>query len=147
MNTRALKLLSAAAAILAAFVVGSTAFAQAAVTPRRDRGPQGPQVVSPEVATDRHVTFRIHAPQAQAVRLSGGDIPGNNEGATMAKETNGVWEVTLGPLEPGAYRHHRTRHGRIVRPGLDRQGYARAEQPQPHGGGAVSGDADLLVHL
>jgi hypothetical protein len=34
-------------------------------------------VVSPEVLADHHVVFRIKAPQAQAVRLNGSDIPGN----------------------------------------------------------------------
>src|ERR1051326_7444666 len=47
------------------------------------RGPQGPQVVSPEVLPDHRVTFRILAPQGE----------------------NGVWEATLGPLDPGAYRY------------------------------------------
>ena len=32
--------------------------------------------MSPEVLPDRHLTFRIYAPQAQAVRLGAGDIPG-----------------------------------------------------------------------
>ena len=72
----------------------------------RVRGPQGPQVVSPEVAADRHVTFRILAPQAQQVRLTGGDIPGIGQGAPMTKGTNGVWETTLGPIDPGAYRYN-----------------------------------------
>ena len=76
-----------------------------APTPR-GRGPQGPQVVSPEVAADRKVTFRILATNAQAVRLSAGDIPGNGRGAEMTKGTNGVWEVTLGPIDPGAYRYN-----------------------------------------
>ena len=80
--------------------------AQSAAPAPRGRGPQGPQVVSPEVATDRRVTFRILATNAQAVRLSAGDIPGNGPGAEMAKGTNGVWEVTLGPIEPGAYRYN-----------------------------------------
>ena len=79
---------------------------QPAAAPARGRGPQGPQVVSPEVAADGHVTFRILAPKAQAVRLSGGDIPGNNQGAEMTKGTNGVWEATLGPIRPGAYRYN-----------------------------------------
>jgi enterochelin esterase family protein len=105
MNTYAWRLPWAAVEILAAFVFGFTAFAQPAAAPRRDGGPQGPQFISPEVSTDRHVTFRVHAPQAQAVRLSGGDIPGNNEPAKMVKDTNGVWEVTLGPLDAGAYRY------------------------------------------
>jgi len=70
------------------------------------RGPQGPQVTSPEVSADRQVTFRILAPQADAVRLIGGDIPGNGQGAEMTKNEEGVWEVTLGPLPPGTYRYH-----------------------------------------
>jgi enterochelin esterase-like enzyme len=67
--------------------------------------PQTPAVVSPDVQADRRVTFRIHAPQAESVRLTGSDIPGNNQGAAMTKGENGVWEVTLGPIDPGAYRY------------------------------------------
>jgi enterochelin esterase-like enzyme len=78
----------------------------AAAPPPRGRGPQGPQVVSPEIASDRHVTFRILAPKAEAVRLSAGDIPGNGPGAEMTKGTNGVWEVTIGPIDAGAYRYN-----------------------------------------
>jgi enterochelin esterase-like enzyme len=63
-------------------------------------------VVSPEVSADHRLTFRILAPKAQAVRLSGGDIPGNGQGADMTKDTNGVWEATLGPIGSGAYRYN-----------------------------------------
>ncbi len=70
------------------------------------RGFGGPRVVSPEVAADRQVTFRILAPEAKAVRLSGSDIPGVGRGAEMSKDPNGVWEVTLGPLNAGAYRYN-----------------------------------------
>jgi len=69
-------------------------------------GGRGPRVVSPEVAADRHVTFSILAPKAEVVRLSGGDIPGVGQGAEMTKDPNGVWEVTLGPLDSGAYRYN-----------------------------------------
>jgi enterochelin esterase family protein len=62
-------------------------------------------VVSPEVGADRRVTFRLLAPEAEAVRLSGGDIPGVGQGLAMTKRENGVWEVTTAPLEPGAYRY------------------------------------------
>jgi enterochelin esterase family protein len=65
-----------------------------------------PQFVSPEVSADRTITFRLHAPQAASVRLSGGDIPGNQKGAEMTKGENGVWSVKLGPVEPGAYRYN-----------------------------------------
>jgi enterochelin esterase-like enzyme len=84
----------------------STIAQPAAAPPPRGRGPQGPQVTSPEIAPDRHVTFRILAPKAETVRLSAGDIPGNGPGAEMTKGTNGVWEVTLGPIDPGAYRYN-----------------------------------------
>ncbi len=72
------------------------------------RFPQTPQVVSPQVAADRQVTFRILAPKAEAVQLaSSGDIPGIGFGQakTLTKGTNGVWEGTVGPLPPGAYRY------------------------------------------
>lgn len=74
--------------------------------PSRGRGPQGPQVVSPEISGDRKVTFRILAPKAEAVRLSAGDIPGNGRGAEMTKGASNVWEVTLGPIDPGTYRYN-----------------------------------------
>jgi enterochelin esterase family protein len=70
------------------------------------RGFGGPRVTSPEVAADRHVTFRILAPEAESVRLGGSDIPGVGRGAEMEKNEEGVWEVTLGPLDPGAYRYN-----------------------------------------
>ena len=87
-------------ALVAAWMLVPSAFAQ------RGRGPQGPQVVSPEVSADRRITFRILAAKAETVRMSGGDIPGNGQGSEMTKGTNGVWEVTLGPIEPGTYRYN-----------------------------------------
>jgi enterochelin esterase-like enzyme len=93
-------------ALGAALVPGPAALAQPAARTPRFGGPQGPRVVSPEVAADRKVTFRILAPKAEEVRLSGSDIPGNGQGAALRKDPNGVWEVTLGPLEPGAYRYN-----------------------------------------
>jgi len=66
----------------------------------------GPQVLSPEVGADRRVTFRIRAPKAEAVRLSSSDIPGNGQGAAMTQSTNGIWELIVGPIEPGSYRYN-----------------------------------------
>jgi enterochelin esterase-like enzyme len=76
------------------------------VSTNRNRAPQGPQFVSPEVSPDRRITFRILAPKAQSVRLSGGDIPGNGSGAELTKGTNGLWEVTVNAVPPGAYRYN-----------------------------------------
>ena len=63
-------------------------------------------MVSPEVSPDRNIVFRILAPNADSVRLIGTDIPGNGRGTEMTKGTNGVWEVTVGPIDPGAYRYN-----------------------------------------
>jgi enterochelin esterase family protein len=66
-------------------------------------------VVSPEVLPDHRVTFRILAPQAENVSLRGSDIPSmagqQASPPTFTKGENGVWEATLGPLDPGAYRY------------------------------------------
>jgi enterochelin esterase family protein len=61
--------------------------------------------MSPEVTGDRRVTFRIAAPQARAIRLAASDIPGVGQTTHFTKTDNGVWEVSVGPLEPGAYRY------------------------------------------
>lgn len=68
--------------------------------------PRPPQFVSPEVLEGGRVTFRILAPKAESVRVAGTDIPNNNQGTAMTKNAEGVWEATLGPLTPGAYRYH-----------------------------------------
>ena len=86
-------------AFLATLLISPSASAQRG-------GPQGPQVVSPEVSAERKITFRILAPNVQAVKVGGGDIPGIATNGVMAKGTNGVWEVTVGPVNPGAYRYN-----------------------------------------
>lgn len=77
----------------------------AAEAPRR-RGPQGPQVTSPEVTAGRQITFRIHAPRAESIRLVAGDIPGVGMGLPLTKGTNDIWQIKLPPVMPGAYRYH-----------------------------------------
>ena len=73
------------------------------------RGGQ-PAVTSPEVLSDRRVTFRVAAPDASKVELrSPGDIPGSvGRGVApmaLTKNAEGVWEITVGPLPAGAYRY------------------------------------------
>jgi enterochelin esterase-like enzyme len=72
--------------------------------------PQGPAVVSPEVQSDRRVTFRILAPNAQKVELrTPGDIPGiSGRGGTplpFTKNADGIWEATTAVIPAGAYRY------------------------------------------
>src|SRR5262249_20410778 len=81
--------------------VSTLAFAPAPAAPQPGRGPQAPAVLSPEVTADRHVSFRLYAPQAQAVRLSAGDIISLTPAASaLTKAENGVWSVTVGPVDP-----------------------------------------------
>lgn len=59
-------------------------------------------VRSPEVQADRQVTFRLRAPKAAEVIVAGQWANGR---APMAKDTNGVWSVTVGPVEPGVWEY------------------------------------------
>lgn len=71
--------------------------ALAASAPSEAQGPA--PVRSPEVGSDRRVTFRLRAPNAREVLLS-------REGAPrmpMQKDEQGVWSVTTPPLEPDYY--------------------------------------------
>ena len=65
-------------------------------------GPRQPAFTSPEVSAERAVTLRIFAPNAEAVRLSG-DLAG--PGKEFVKNDEGVWELKLDDVAPGAYRY------------------------------------------
>jgi enterochelin esterase family protein len=67
---------------------------------------QPPASAWPEVTPDRHVAFRIFAPKAQAVRLFSSDIFGREPKGEMTKADHGLWEITIGPIDPGAYRYN-----------------------------------------
>jgi enterochelin esterase family protein len=67
-------------------------------------------VVSPEVRPDRTVTFRIRAPKASEVTLTG-DWLGSAPAPKLARDESGVWSVTLGPFEPSIYIYSYTVDG------------------------------------
>jgi enterochelin esterase family protein len=75
----------------------------AAQFPRRQPTPND-AVVSPEVLSDRRVTFRIYAPKASEVTLRGDwmEAPGPIK---LEKDGQGVWSVTVGPLGPDFYSY------------------------------------------
>src|SRR6185295_479468 len=61
---------------------------------------QGPAPIhSPEVHPDRTVTFRLRAPQAALVELTGEVVRGKGP-QPMTKGSDGVWSITIGPLQP-----------------------------------------------
>ena len=90
----------------------------------------GSDVTSPEVAADRRVTFRLRAPEAKAVKVSG-DFGAD---ADMQRSDDGVWTVTVGPLDPETYVYFFTVDGvpadRPQQPaGEDRLRHHDDEQP------------------
>ncbi len=76
------------------------------VTFAQPRG--GPAVTSPEVHSDGRVTFRVAAPAATVVQLTG-DWPGGP--IDMARDAAGVWSATVGPLKPEMYGYTFTVNG------------------------------------
>jgi hypothetical protein len=83
-------------------LLGSAALRQAsAQAPKRTPTPND-TLVSPEVLSDRRVTFRIYAPKASEVMLIGDWMEGTGP-AKLAKDDKGVWSVTVGPLTPDFY--------------------------------------------
>ena len=69
--------------------------------------PYGANVISPEVRDDGTVTFRVRAPRALEVQLSGGTIAAALGTPTtplpFTKGADGVWTLTLGPIPPNMY--------------------------------------------
>jgi enterochelin esterase-like enzyme len=94
-------------------LLGSTYVALAVATPASAQPPvptqpSPPPVVSPEISANRDVTLRVRARNAERVELvSGGDIPGvpMQGGLSLAKGTDGVFQVMLPTLPAGAYRY------------------------------------------
>ncbi|MET0215146.1 MAG: esterase, partial [Vicinamibacterales bacterium] len=69
--------------------------------------PYGANVISPEVRDDQTVIFRLKAPDARTVALTGGPILlAVGKGSTpipFEKGPDGVWTLTVGPLKPNLY--------------------------------------------
>jgi enterochelin esterase-like enzyme len=88
---------------LFAILASASAWAQAAA------------VRSPEVAADGRVTFRLLAPKASEVTLSGEFTTGSKP---FQKDEKGIWTVTIGPIEPEIYNYNFTIDGvKTIDPG------------------------------
>ena len=62
--------------------------------------PRGPFVVSPQVNSDKTITFRYLAPLAKTVKLSG---QFQKSPVEMTKDSIGIWSITVGPIKPDIY--------------------------------------------
>lgn len=74
--------------------------AVAAVVTFNAMGQAPARIVSPEVQPDGRVTFRFMAPNAAKVELG---LEGQKDPSAMQKDDHGVWNLTLGPLQPDVY--------------------------------------------
>ena len=68
----------------------------------------GSEIVSPEIHDDYTVTFRLQAPNATEVKITGDWMPwqGWTPGSEiMEKGEDGIWTYTTGVLEPELYSY------------------------------------------
>ena len=83
----------------AAAMIGFFLFTGIVTAQAPKQGP--PPIISPEILPDGRVTFRLLAPEATSVSVTG-DWPGGIHSTTtpMVKDDKGVWSATVGPLKP-----------------------------------------------
>ena len=62
-------------------------------------------LTSPEVNADGTVTFRLFAPKAVTVEVTGDFLPAGTQAAAMKEEKGGVWTYTSARLEPELYSY------------------------------------------
>jgi enterochelin esterase family protein len=116
--------------------------------------PYGANVISPEVRDDRTVTFRVKAPDARSVALTGGPVllalGKGNTAIPFEKGADGVWTLTVGPLKPNMYVYRFLLDGvAIVDPNNTLTGFS--DQPGystlvVHGDGPSYYDAKPVPH-
>ena len=66
---------------------------------------RGPRVVSPEIHPDNSVTFRVLAPDATKVTLTGNWMAGWGTQVELAKGDSGIWSVKTEVLAPEFYTY------------------------------------------
>jgi len=67
------------------------------------QSPRPPQIQSPVVHPDRTVTLNFKAPNAKKVELSAQFLKGNQP---LTADTNGVWSITVGPVDANLYPYN-----------------------------------------
>ena len=116
--------------------------------------PFGANLISPEVQDDRTVTFRLKAPDARTVALTGGPIllavGKGNTPIPFEKSPDGLWTLTVGPLKPNLYIYRLLVDGvAVVDPNNTVTGFS--DQPGystvvVHGAGPAYYDAKPVPH-
>lgn len=63
-----------------------------------------PDIISPEVNADRSVTFRLKAPEARSVKVTGDFLSG--PAVEMTRDSAGVWSFTSPSMKSELYRYN-----------------------------------------
>ena len=66
------------------------------------RAQRSQSIISPDINSQHHVTFRLLAPNAKQVGLQ---AQFSQEIRPMTKDSKGIWHVTLGPVKPDIYEY------------------------------------------
>jgi enterochelin esterase-like enzyme len=77
---------------------------------RKAAASRRPPLVSPEIAPDLRVTFRLRAPEATSVEVDCACALARGKGAggsrvPLRRDAEGLWSVTIGPVDPGLYEY------------------------------------------
>lgn len=98
--------------VLPSLVQGQQANVNLDYNPQKDTEgliPFSAPLNSPDVKDDHTVTFRLKAPKAQEVKLAGVAILTalkSKEPVPFTKGEDGIWTLTIGPIEPDMYAYH-----------------------------------------
>jgi enterochelin esterase family protein len=109
---------------------------------------------SPEVHADRTVTFRVKAPEASKVELTGAVLTAlgrtGGESLPLSKGADGVWTLTVGPVPPDMYAYYIRIDGAQVADPSNSQAAFTAMPPYSelivHGDGPAYYDARNVPH-
>lgn len=93
------KIFSPAGILMLVAFLGSTSLSAQEIGWMRNR------VVSPEIHEDLSVSFRIFAPDASSVSISGGWMEGWGASEALVKNDTGLWILKAGPLKPEIYTY------------------------------------------
>jgi enterochelin esterase-like enzyme len=108
---------------------------------------------SPDVRDDGTVTFRLKAPEAKNVQISGALLTAlgtSGQAVSFKKGEDGVWTLTIGPLRPDMYVYYFNVDGvRIADPSNTIAGFTAMppySQLVVHGNGPAYYDAQNVPH-
>ncbi|SEJ01167.1 enterochelin esterase [Dyadobacter koreensis] len=115
--------------------------------------PYGGNIVSPDVQDNHMITFRLKAPEANQVMLSGGPILlalQSKAPVPFKKGDDGIWTLTVGPVKPNIYVYRFILDGVSI---VDPNNTITGSSNQPgyssvvvHGDGPAFFDAKKVAH-